>query len=676
MSEDWRKAFDRKQAKEEASTDDPTLSKIWREICLVGQGLGSGLKKGAIESYHHPLGTTVRVAEIAAINILLAGSHKGGLLGFSGKLLGAGFSLNLVNDLVIQRRWMPAWSAMEDTWHHSGRYEQNVRVMESSLGRFAFDSLLVVGSGLANPKLYELVGKKRAELATRTRIRRAFDPESTAVSADKFLETLDAKNEPAIRSDILGWIADRKPGLRPHALDKARATLPTDELGLPHALDIGAWSGEERKLLLSELRKMAGGDLATERNSAALVNLLKAHTRNWSSADLSGLRKQVLAANYDATVAAWQLEALARKDPALAQIDLHKLSEDWEGFRSRPALKESFDFAHSTHDAYLALYARLKPHYSDRGRAMEGALNELGVARGRPGVHLFVDDHLEARAMYFPGWGEIGTQGKDVVVPGLSPILVEKLMHEYTHFEQDVLSVRRLADELNIGKVPTLKEWGLLRNKYEALNKWDNCRLTAHFADDVLRHRNGKRLTAEELKRSLSLDDSVRNYLNSGAGEQLGRSTFDFQLLNSHKTSLDEPMRSLELAVRLVKGNDKSHELLLGSQSPIPVLRDVLVKAKEIQENPALMIDWNNEIATGALRDQIQIVAFNRWRDIQKPLSVYFVSKFEQEAWANGLLAQITARAMGLEAQPQLKSALTPVVPLRKQAWLGRSSAG
>ena len=79
MPEDWRTKSECSNKRSVAEGEDSVCSSFWREADLIGRGLVGGLKKGAIESYHDPMGTALRVGEILLISALVRRSHAGGL---------------------------------------------------------------------------------------------------------------------------------------------------------------------------------------------------------------------------------------------------------------------------------------------------------------------------------------------------------------------------------------------------------------------------------------------------------------------------------------------------------------------------------------------------------------------------------------------------------------------
>jgi hypothetical protein len=649
MPEDFHPVKADRQPVPRTTEEDGLSSKLWRETCLVTRGLVQGMRAGAVESYHDPLGTALRVGEIAALNFLLARSHGGGLLGFTGKLAGSALTVNFAQDVLIGKRWMPAWQAVEDTWLHKENYERNAAVMEKTLGRLAFDTVLASTSALANPKLYELLGKRRAEIASRARIRSAYEPDAHGISIDKFVAEFEPGSQPAIRSAVLDWLAEAKPALRPKAFKEARASAPVDKLGLAEPLDLGAWAPEERRALVAELKRMAGFDPAHEKHSLAAIKLLKMHTRDWAEADLRPLRAQVSRADHEAQVAATKFEQAVRQVPTLKDVDFQTVSSQWPELRKHPAIKERFDLAQDTHSAYLSLCDQLAPQYERRGQALTRCFADLASARNLPSPQVIVDDLIPAGGMYYPGRARIGVTGQEAAQPGLSALLVDKLLHEFTHFERDVLSIRRLADDLDIGRKASFAQRQRLSEAYGAA--FDQ-QLDERFLDAVLKVRRGRPLTPDELAISLKVDSSIVKYDQSQSGPKLEKYTHDYRLLLAERNCLERPGASLDLALRLLDADAPSHHALLSGKPTLPAVKDLLADARKIRENPALVVAWKDEQAKQALSEQLNMAAILRWRESRPPFNTYISSDFEQDAWANGLLAHILARASGVAGQP------------------------
>lgn len=122
--------------------DDVTLpesvsDKVQREAFLVLSG-AAGLKTGARESlYEHPIATASQLAIGLGITYLSRGK---GTCGSLARGAGGFMALTFTNDVL--GNGTAVCGALSDNWQSPANWDQNVGVMERSLGRFTFDTLL------------------------------------------------------------------------------------------------------------------------------------------------------------------------------------------------------------------------------------------------------------------------------------------------------------------------------------------------------------------------------------------------------------------------------------------------------------------------------------------------------------------------------------------------------
>ncbi len=114
---------------------------------------------------------------------------------------------------------------------------------------------------------------------------------------------------------------------------------------------------------------------------------------------------------------------------------------------------------------------------------------------------------------YSAGNGEIGIHaGLLRDRSGPNPEFIDTLLHELGHLEQDTLAIRRLADELKIGKDATAKEIEALKKLHAERYQLDvfETETDSAFFETVLKERQGVPLTAGQAARADTMIDAFR----------------------------------------------------------------------------------------------------------------------------------------------------------------------
>ncbi|HEY9677793.1 MAG TPA: hypothetical protein V6C76_07275 [Drouetiella sp.] len=147
---------------------------------------------------------------------------------------------------------------------------------------------------------------------------------------------------------------------------------------------------------------------------------------------------------------------------------------------------------------------------------LQDSLNQFLQKHNLPQIELKSSDDLGRFSGTYSAGGVVSMDTRLLEGGKLHPVTVEVATHELTHLRQDVLFVRKIADELNIGKNATPEQIQRLRAEYdehwrldvdlsdvEHLRKKDsliNDEQRNQFLGNVLRLRDGNRLTESELK--------------------------------------------------------------------------------------------------------------------------------------------------------------------------------
>lgn len=181
-SDSWKKIIAEEPVKEDSG--ESVASKLWRDTRLIADGIGGGMKSGFEEAIKDPGGTGLRLAGTVGVGLILGATQRqAGLLKLGGEVFGISLTGSFISNVLAPERWSTAWDALSAT-HKSGRnFDANVRKMQDSAGRFAFDTVTntVLGLGTAKvaqgvfwgaePKLNDvLAGKVKAAPELRSTI--------------------------------------------------------------------------------------------------------------------------------------------------------------------------------------------------------------------------------------------------------------------------------------------------------------------------------------------------------------------------------------------------------------------------------------------------------------------------------------------------------------------------
>ncbi len=232
-----------------------------------------------------------------------------------------------------------------------------------------------------------------------------------------------------------------------------------------------------------------------------------------------------------------------------------------------------------------------------------------------------------AMAAYKPGKGVIVMKPETKYYKG-SDALNERtrlMIHEMTHLEQDTLMIRRLADDLKIGKSFTDKDVEALQKAYESPGK----SLDADFARRVLTLRAGVPLTKSESQRVDNLMNvQVRDWIRHLTVKRCDR---DFQLLLSLDKSLrprgelapaEKTINTANAYKRFADSPERFKELF--GIEPSPEVAKIMEKFKNLREGE-VPYTFNSKDASDALKDCLE----KRYRVLESATDVTNETRYQ-----------------------------------------------
>lgn len=288
---------------------------------------------------------------------------------------------------------------------------------------------------------------------------------------------------------------------------------------LPARLTLNDYGPLERVELVAKLKQLANSPMLNERAIGSFVDKLVESTRRWE--DIAPLYEKVQEAQ----------QKVDRRGEALQN------ARDWSrDYRPKPVVVEIEGGGRSTrypdHHRVVKAERRLRTAVAERNQTQSAldavlkgrttdlskAANEWLAEQALPPVH------VEAR--FIPASAGY-SQGKMMVHPEvlnsrhLNPSQIGTLFHELVHLHQDVLSIRAIADDLNIGKTATSEQLTALRDKVnestlknldEQFKPEDG--VPIEFLENIVKLRDGERLTRQQRRTAERFQAAKAEYDN------------------------------------------------------------------------------------------------------------------------------------------------------------------
>lgn len=143
---------DRHKAEAADAGDESGLAKLIREAEVLLGGTARGIATGVEEARNDPWDTGLKLAGSIAVGAGLAYLQRGaGMTRLAAEVVGAAMGAAFITDVAGPGRLEKLGGALRDTWNSSKNIEHNKAVIGQNLGRFAFDTgLMVVGGGVGS----------------------------------------------------------------------------------------------------------------------------------------------------------------------------------------------------------------------------------------------------------------------------------------------------------------------------------------------------------------------------------------------------------------------------------------------------------------------------------------------------------------------------------------------
>ncbi|HEY9787617.1 MAG TPA: hypothetical protein V6D17_19675 [Candidatus Obscuribacterales bacterium] len=474
-------------------------------------------------------------------------------------------------------------------------------VLASGLGGAALNMVLPLGHRLASTI------ESRASL-------RMQHPELL-----RYADSATSANAPPASNRYLGWLSKSEPHLSRPGKGHKIAEVPMQGDGETLALGFTEFSRGQRAILADRLSKSAIKPLNNARAIDGLTKSFELETKGWHQQNLNRLSDEINGSISDIT------HALNKSNgKRTAQI---------EAMEQELSIKAG------------ALHEGIQSRAAD----IENALNNWAAARGLPQVAMLVADTPGLQAQCLKGQGIIQLGPEAIMGEKLTPELLEKVVHEYSHVIQDTNMLRRMMDSRAIGKTLTNADREFIKADYKG--KFGS-EPSDEFLDHVRALRDGKKLTLGERLEARRNEQSISSYMTEKP--LLVRPAVDGILSQMQPVLqvLEQPngLSALRSSMQRSRG-----PLLdgLAERSPfkgIP-LGDIPSRLAQIGK---LVTNSSGEQNLQAVKQGLSEVTRDLQAMRQSSYDAYMSYGFEKQAFASGYLARLYFEAAGIAGPSSL----------------------
>ncbi len=444
----------------------------------------------------------------------------------------------------------------------------------------------------------------------------------------KFSTEVSPAAENTSANRYLGWLSKETDGLSVGGKGRKIKEVPMHGDAETAAVDFTDFSRGQRIMLIDKMAKNAIAPLNNERAVTGLVAGLQLETQQWARQPLKNLSTEIGHSIDEITTGLHK--AKGERTPQLAEME-QKLSAKVETFNQ-------------------GLFRRAED--------IENALNHWGETQNLPRVALLIADTPGLQAQCLKGKGVIQIGPNGIVADKMSPELVEKIVHEYSHVIQENQTIRRMMDESGVGMKLTEGQRSNIKNNYK---KQFGDEPTDEFLDQIASNRQGKKLSFSERMEARRNEASIAHYLSEKP--LLTRPAIDGML------SQMQPVMSL---LGEQNGIARLQSSLTNSRGP---LFDVMAGRKSLNGLPLGNVEERlrnvgqmfkaGSSDVPAIQSELSAVARDLQGFRQISYDQYMRHAFEQQAFASGYLARLYFEAaehaaVKTTSAPRISSRLVP----------------
>jgi hypothetical protein len=343
-----------------------------------------------------------------------------------------------------------------------GKQQSVEDILTSGTGGAALNMILPLG--------HRILSRAESEIAVRAK-----HPELAKYSA-----TASAAEGNSSANRYLGWLSKETQGLEVSGRGRKIKEVPMHGDAETAAVDFTDFSRSQRMQIVNKMSNSAIAPLNNERAVKALVAGLQLETQQWKTQPLGTLSKEIGQSIDEITTGLHR--AKGKRTSQIAEVE-QKLSTKVETFNQA---------------------------LTRRAEDIETALNNWGETQNLPRVALLVADTpgLQAQCLKGKGIIQIGSDG--IVGDKMSPELVEKIVHEYSHVMQDNRIIRRIMDENGVGMTFAPGQKDRIKQIYKESFGDEPSDL---FLEHIVKNRRNQKLSFAERLEARRNDLSIQQYL-------------------------------------------------------------------------------------------------------------------------------------------------------------------
>ncbi len=469
-----------------------------------------------------------------------------------------------------------------------GQQHNATDILTSGAGGAALNMVLPLG--------HRLFSRAESEIAVRAK-----HPELA-----KFSATATAAEESTSANRYLGWLSKETPGLEVTGKGRKIKEVPMHGDAETAAIDFTDFSRSQRVALVDTMSNRAIAPLNNERAVKGLVGGLQLETQQWGTQPLGKLSKEIGQSIDEITTGLHK--AKGERTPQIAELE-QKLSTKIETFNQG---------------------------LTRRAEDIENALNQWGESQNLPRIALLVADTPGLQAQCLKGKGVIQIGSDGIIGDKMSPELVEKIVHEYSHVIQENRIIRRMMDENGVGTTLTSGQRDKIKTTYKERFGDEP---TDQFLDTIVQNRQSEKLSLSDRMEARRNEASIKHYLTEKP--LLTRPAVDGMLnqMQPLMNLLGEANGIARLQSSMTNSRGPLLDVMAGRRSlsglPLGTVEERLRKAGQMLE------PVSGEPNVTAIQNELSGVTRDLQGFRQVSYDQYMRHAFEQQAFASGYIARL-----------------------------------
>jgi|GEM_PF-3134360 hypothetical protein len=265
------------------------------------------------------------------------------------------------------------------------------------------------------------------------------------------------------------------------------------------------------------------------------------------------------------------------------------------------------------------------------------SVNKFADENGLTKISVVVLDQPGFLAAYGPGTGRLKVGSAGFANESLTPAMVEKVAHEYTHALQDNQILRMLADKHGVGITATKEQIKAISTEYNAST---NSALDQRFLSQIMKDRNGIRLSMSETLNAKQLLASMKLYAKEQPLAARGGIDLTLTQIEQSVDILAQPEGGAILKEAIADGAGPMVDMMKGT---VPYANQLGTAPEKLRGLGRILEGDSSAMDANAFRTSLMDIAHGLQGMRQVAQSRYLRFSFEQQAMSTGTLAKIHA---------------------------------